>query len=98
MRRARLLISRIMLVELFKSKSLDELSRCTKGLPDDAKFVKGGIHDNFDKDCISLVFESEEFEDIPEGAEYPFIKVEYQRIYSGDYDIIFKKREKQNEK
>lgn len=63
---------------LFIKYKNPRMIKIIKGLPEDAKFLRAyynPVHDIFE-----LIFESEEFQDIPKGAAIPFFEPVFRSV------------------
>ena len=68
-----------MIVEFFIKYKKERTIRIIKGLPEDARFLRAYYWPA--TDTYNLIFESDHFEEVPEGAAIPLLTPEYEAKY-----------------
>ena len=64
------------IVEFFIKRKRERTIRVTKGLPEDARFLRAYYEPN--TDVYYLLFESDHFEEVLDGAVIPFFNPEFE--------------------
>lgn len=64
--------------EFFIKRKRDRDIRIIEGLPEDSKLIRAYYEPRYDRYC--LIFESEEFDDIPEGGVTPLFNPVFESI------------------